>query len=220
MFLGCFMDKKCGSIYCYSFSLFIARIHWCVYSLENGQEKIEFYNNRRFIVADTYGYIHTRGLEKTDQEIHKRFLSLHVSKKSCYIDVDNREQFAALKKIINKGDLVIIDNAISIGKNEYDIMKRWYELRDTGADVQVLSIPHLDTRLSISKAGDISTADMIMEALRDITVEVMSFRKEKQMKGILDAKTKGIRFGRVMDELPPEFDHYAAICATRRPLMR
>ena len=83
------------------------------------------------------------------------------------------------------------------------ILEEWRRITKViGADIQVLDMPLLDTR--------IEGANLVGKFIADIVLQVLSFVaenervniRERQMEGIRIAMEKGIKFGRPRKQLP------------------
>lgn len=108
-----------------------------------------------------------------------------------------RPGYEALLKIIKKEDILFIHGIDRLGRNYDEIIENWHVInRKTEADIVVLDMPLLDTR--VNKNG------LTGKFLSDIVLQILSYfaqlEKEKinqrQREGIAAAKKRGVKFGR------------------------
>lgn len=90
-----------------------------------------------------------------------------------------------------------------LGRNYHMILEEWAKITKTiGADIKVLDMPLLDTR--------IEGKNLVGKFISDIVLQVLSFVAEnervniklRQAEGIRIAKEKGVKFGRPKAVLP------------------
>ena len=108
-----------------------------------------------------------------------------------------RPGYEALLKIIKKEDILFIHGIDRLGRNYDEIIENWHVInRKIEADIVVLDMPLLDTR--VNKNG------LTGKFLSDIVLQILSYfaqlEKEKinqrQREGIAAAKKGGFKFGR------------------------
>ncbi len=158
-----------------------------------------------------YGYVRvssiTQNIDRQMDEMHKH----GIKEKSIYIDYESgknfeRKNYQRLVKKLKKGDLVIIKSIDRLGRNYDMIIDEWKRITiDIDADIQVIDMPLLDTRIK----GD----NLVGKFISDIVLQVLSFVaqnereniKSRQAEGIKLAKEKGVLFGRPKVSLPDNF---------------
>ena len=108
-----------------------------------------------------------------------------------------RPGYEALLKIIKKEDILFIHGIDRLGRNYDEIIENWHVInRKIEADIVVLDMPLLDTR--VNKNG------LTGKFLSDIVLQILSYfaqlEKEKinqrKREGIAAAKKGGVKFGR------------------------
>ncbi|WP_195267491.1 recombinase family protein [Eubacterium sp. 1001713B170207_170306_E7] len=108
-----------------------------------------------------------------------------------------RPGYEALLEKIKKEDILFIHGIDRLGRNYDEIIENWNLInRKNGADIVVLDMPLLDTR--VNKNG------LTGKFLSDIVLQILSYfaqlEKEKinqrQKEGIAAAKKRGVKFGR------------------------
>lgn len=156
-----------------------------------------------------YAYIRvSTKTQKIDRQ-YEKIKGLGIDDRFIYVDREsgkdfNRTNYQKLIKKLKKDDLLIVKSIDRLGRNYQMILEEWTRITKTiGADIKVLDMPLLDTR--------IEGRNLVGKFISDIVIQVLSFVaenernniKERQAEGIRIAKEKGIRFGRPKAITPP-----------------
>ena len=156
-----------------------------------------------------YAYIRVSTKQQKIDRQYEEIKELKIDDKYIYIDKESGKDFdrTNYKKLINKlkkDDLLIIKSIDRLGRNYEMIIEEWsYITKTIEADIKVLDMPLLDTRIK----GD----NLVGKFISDIVLQVLSFVaenernniKERQAEGIRIAKEKGVKFGRPKVPTPP-----------------
>lgn len=162
-----------------------------------------------------YGYIR---VSTSNQNIDRQFEAIvneGICIKNIYIDYEsgkdfNRQNYQKLLRKIKKNDLIVIKSIDRLGRNYNMIIDEWRLItKEKQADIKVLDMPLLDTRVK----GD----NLVGKFISDIVLQVLSFVaqnereniKQRQAEGIKIAKEKGVKFGRPQVKLPANFNEIA-----------
>ena len=157
-----------------------------------------------------YGYIRVSTREQNEDRQLIALKEYNISEKNIFMDKQsgkdfNRKQYKRLLKRIKENDVIIVKSIDRLGRNYEEIIEQWrYITKIKKADIMVIDMPILDTRRG---------KDLMDTFLSDIVLQVLSFVAEnerdnirqRQAEGIAAAKAKGIKFGRPMIALPPNF---------------
>ena len=151
-------------------------------------------------------YAYARTLQK-GQSLNKQlqaFAQFGVPKSNIYVDekAGTSTSYGELLQVLKRGDLLIIKTLTALGDNYGAISTEWSRITGTlGANICVLDMPALDTRLGSS-----------MEVVSSAVVQLLNFCDEKarkqsalQAKGIQSAKQRGVKFGRPTKQYSNEF---------------
>ena len=151
-------------------------------------------------------YAYARALQK-GQSLNKQTLAFSqfgIQRADVFSDEqpNQRTEYGKLLDILKRGDLLVIKTLTSLGDNYGAIATEWSRITGTlGADICVLDMPALDTRLGSS-----------MEVVSSAVVQLLNFCDEKarkqsalQAKGIQSAKQRGVKFGRPPKKYSDEF---------------
>ena len=96
------------------------------------------------------------------------------------------------------------------------ILEEWRRITKViGADIQVLDMPLLDTRIEGNNLVGKFIADIVLQVLSFVAENERVNIRERQMEGIRIAMEKGVRFGRPRKELPPNTKEILDRCVGR-----
>lgn len=156
-----------------------------------------------------YGYVRwsteAQNIARQMEEMYKLGLTdefIYVDKQSCK-DFE-RENYKLLKEILKKDDLLIIKSIDRLGRNYHMILEEWARITKTiGADIKVLDMPLLDTRIEGKNLVGKFISDIVLQVLSFVAENERINIKQRQAEGIRIAKEKGVKFGRPKATLPP-----------------
>ena len=84
------------------------------------------------------------------------------------------------------------------------ILEEWARITKTiGADIKVLDMPLLDTRIEGKNLVGKFISDIVLQVLSFVAENERINIKQRQAEGIRIAKEKGVKFGRPKATLPP-----------------
>lgn len=160
-----------------------------------------------------FGYVRVSSKEQNPE---RQILALkeyfkELEDENIYIDKEsgkdfNREKYQELKKILRKGDVIVIDELDRLGRNKDMIKEELNYLKNKGVRVKILNIP---TTLVDLPEGNSWIIDMVnnilIEVLGAIAEEERNRIRERQKEGIAIAKKQGKYKGRKKSELPKSF---------------
>jgi DNA invertase Pin-like site-specific DNA recombinase len=116
-----------------------------------------------------------------------------------------RPQYKALVKRLKPADLIYILSIDRLGRNYDEIQSQWRTLtKEKGADIAVIDMPLLDTRLNKDLMGTF-IADLVLQILSFVAHTERDHIKQRQAEGIAAAKAKGVLFGRPIKKPPENF---------------
>lgn len=164
---------------------------------------------------NTYAYVR---VSTKDQNVDRQLAALkpfHIPGRNIYIDHQSgktfeREEYRKLMKKLKEGDLLIVKSIDRLGRNYDEILIQWQKItKDIKADICVLDMELLDTRV---KNGDLTgklIADLVLQILAYVAQTEREFIHKRQAEGIAAAKAKGKKLGRKAVALPAGFE---AVC--------
>ena len=156
-----------------------------------------------------YAYIRVSTKQQCIDRQYEEIKALGIEEKCIYIDKESgkdfiRTEYQKLIKKIKKDDLLIIKSIDRLGRNYHTILEEWAKITKTiGADIKVLDMPLLDTRIKGENLVGKFISDIVLQVLLFVAENERTNIKQRQADGIRIAKEKGIKFGRAKKELPP-----------------
>ena len=116
-----------------------------------------------------------------------------------------RPGWRRLLKKLKPGDTLIVKSIDRLGRNYDEILEQWRCItKEKRAAVVVLDMPLLDTRLGRDLTGTL-IADIVLQLLSYVAQTEREFIRRRQAEGIAAAKARGVRFGALPKEKPPQF---------------
>lgn len=155
-----------------------------------------------------YAYIRVSTKQQKIDRQYEEIKVLGIDNKHIYIDKESgkdfdRSNYQRLIKKIKKDDLLIIKSIDRLGRNYHMILDEWSRITKTiGADIKVLDMPLLDTRIEGKNLVGKFISDIVLQVLSFVAKNERNNIKQRQAEGIRIAKEKGVRFGRPNKVLP------------------
>ncbi len=156
-----------------------------------------------------YAYIRISTKQQKIDRQYEEIKTLGVDDKYIYVDKDSgkdfdRTNYQKLIKKIKKDDLLIIKSIDRLGRNYSMILEEWSHItKIIGADIKVLDMPLLDTRIEGKNLVGKFISDIVLQILSFVAENERANIKQRQAEGIKIAKEKGVRFGRPNAITPP-----------------
>jgi DNA invertase Pin-like site-specific DNA recombinase len=157
-----------------------------------------------------YGYIRVSSTDQNEARQRIAMNELGIPPAQLFMDKQSgkdfdRPQYKALVKKLKPGDLLYVLSIDRLGRSYTEIQNQWRIItKDVGADVAVLDMPLLDTRLNKDLMGTF-IADLVLQILSFVAQSERENIKKRQTEGIAAAKAKGVRFGRDAIPVPEDF---------------
>ena len=156
-----------------------------------------------------YAYIRVSTKQQKIDRQYEEIKNLDIDDKHIYIDKESgkdfdRTNYQKLIKKLKKDDLLIVKSIDRLGRNYHMILDEWSKITKTiGADIKVLDMPLLDTRIEGKNLVGKFISDIVLQVLSFVAENERNNIKERLMEGIRIAKEKGVRFGRPNVVTPP-----------------
>ena len=156
-----------------------------------------------------YAYIRVSTKYQNIDRQYEEIKALDIDDRYIYIDRESgkdfdRTKYQKLIKKLKKDDLLIIKSIDRLGRNYHMILEEWSRITKTiGADIKVLDMPLLDTRIEGKNLVGKFISDIVLQVLSFVAENERSNIKQRQAEGIRIAKEKGVKFGRPKAILPP-----------------
>lgn len=159
---------------------------------------------------NTYGYVR---VSTQDQNEDRQMIAMRqagVERSHIYMDKQsgkdfNRPNYKRMVKRLREGDLLYILSIDRLGRNYEEIQNQWRIItKEKKVDIVVIDMPLLDTRRDKNLLGTF-ISDMVLQLLSFVAQNERENTKVRQAQGIAAAKARGVKFGRPVKEVPPEF---------------
>ena len=156
-----------------------------------------------------YAYIRVSTKHQNIDRQFEEIKALGIDDKYIYIDKESgkdfdRTKYQKLIKKLKKDDLLIIKSIDRLGRNYRMILEEWSRITKTiGADIKVLDMPLLDTRIEGKNLVGKFISDIVLQVLSFVAENERINIKQRQAEGIRIAKEKGVKFGRPKATLQP-----------------
>ena len=156
-----------------------------------------------------YAYIRVSTKQQKIDRQYEEIKALGIDDKYIYVDKEsgkdfNRTNYQKLVRKIKKDDLLIVKSIDRLGRNYHMILEEWaYITKTKEADIKVLDMPLLDTRIEGKNLVGKFISDIVLQVLSFVAENERNNIRERQMEGIRIAKEKGVKFGRPKVVTPP-----------------
>ena len=157
-----------------------------------------------------YGYIRvSTKTQKIDRQ-YEEIKQFGIEDKYIYVDKESgkdfdRTNYQKLIKRIKKDDLLVVKSIDRLGRNYHMILDEWsYITKTKEADIKVLDMPLLDTRIEGKNLVGKFISDIVLQVLSFVAENERNNIRERQAEGIRIAKEKGVRFGRPKATTPSD----------------
>ena len=158
-----------------------------------------------------YGYIR---VSTREQNISRQVAAMRAQKippKRIFIDrqsgVDfERPAYRQMMELLMPGDTVFIKSVDRLGRSYPEIITQWNKMMlEKKVRIVVLDMPLLDTRIMQDDAASALLSGLMLQILSYAAQAERENLKRRQAEGIVEARARGVRFGRQKMRLPNEF---------------
>lgn len=150
-----------------------------------------------------YGYVRVSTKQQHEDRQVEKLLNEGIPKERIFIDKQtgrnfNREEYKTIKRFLkdSPNSLFVVDSIDRLGRNYSEIKEEWRNItKECKADIQVLDMPLLDTRIHKDLLGTF-ISDLILQVLSFVAQQQVDKAKRDQAEGIATAKAQGKHLGR------------------------
>lgn len=159
----------------------------------------------------TYGYVRVSSKDQNEARQLAALAELNISPKNIYMDRQSgkdfdRPRYKRLMRKLKLGDLLVVQSIDRLGRNYGEILEQWRIItKEKRADMLVLDMPLLDTRVQGRDLTGTFIADLVLQILSYVAQTEREMIRKRQAEGIAAAKARGVQFGRRPKEKPPEY---------------
>lgn len=156
----------------------------------------------------THGYIRVSSKDQNEGRQIAALKEFGIAERDIYIDKQSgknfeRPEYKRLLNVIRRGDLVVVLSLDRLGRNYTEVQEQWRHIvNELGADIKVLDMPLLDTRVNSDNIDTRFVSDLVLQILSYVAQKERENIKSRQAQGIAYAKAKGKHIGRPKAEYP------------------
>lgn len=156
------------------------------------------------------GYMRVSTREQKEDRQKTALLEAGVQEKHIYMDKQSgkdfeRPQYKKMLRKLDKNTVLFVKSIDRLGRNYIDLNEQWRIItKEKGADVVVIDMPLLDTRREKNLLGTF-ISDLVLTLFSYVAENERINIKQRQAEGIIEAKNRGVRFGRPPVPLPENF---------------
>ncbi|MCL2083723.1 MAG: recombinase family protein [Oscillospiraceae bacterium] len=157
-----------------------------------------------------YGYVRVSGADQNEDRQTLALRRLGIPARRIFTDKQSgkdfdRPAYKALIKKLRPGDLLCVKSIDRLGRDYEDIQSQWRIItKERGADIAVIDMPLLDTRLNKDLMGTF-IADIVLQILSFVAQSERESILRRQAEGIETARARGVKFGRPVKKPPENF---------------
>jgi len=155
-----------------------------------------------------HGYVRVSTKEQNEGRQVSALKEFGIAERDIYIDrisgnTNSRPELDRLLNVIRKGDLVVVLSIDRLGRDYMMVQDAWkYITQVLEADVKVLDMPLLDTRVNGDSIDSRFISDLVLQILSYVAQKERENIKARQAQGIANAKAEGKALGRPKAEYP------------------
>lgn len=159
-----------------------------------------------------YGYVRISSRDQNPERQIRAMQEQQIPDADIYLDKMSgqdfsRPEYLRLMRILKKDDVLVVKSIDRLGRNYGEILEQWRKItKEIGADIQVLDMPLLNTKSSHSDLTGVFIADLVLQILAYVAETERTFIKQRQAEGIVEARQRGVQFGRRPMEHPPQYE--------------
>lgn len=150
----------------------------------------------------TYAYARVSAKDQNLERQLAAFCEFGIAQDCVFAEKESgkdfeREEYKRLLKRLKEGDLLVIQSIDRLGRSYGRIIEEWHRItKEIGADILVLDMPLLDTRVRSDSLVGRFIADVVLQVLSFVAENEREKIRARQAEGIRLAKERGVRFGR------------------------
>lgn len=121
----------------------------------------------------------------------------------------NRPEYTRLKDAIRPGDILVVHEFDRLGRNKNLTLKELEWFKKMNIQIIALNLPTManpDNNIMLETINNI-----IIELYTMMAQQELETREKRQTEGIKKAKERGVKFGRIPTEYPPEWAQIQAM---------
>lgn len=164
-----------------------------------------------------YGYVRVSSREQNIDRQMTAMKEQGIAKEKIFVDRAtgknfNRKGYKRMMRKVKPGDEIFIKSIDRLGRNYDEIITQWKIItKDKAVHIVVIDFPLLDTRKHVNGLTGTFIADLVLQVMSYVAQIERENTHKRQLKGIREARKRGVRFGRRPIAKPDNFDEVAAL---------
>ena len=164
-----------------------------------------------------YGYVRVSSREQNIDRQMTAMKEQGIAKEKIFVDRAtgknfNRKGYKRMMHKVKPGDEIFIKSIDRLGRNYDEIITQWKIItKDKAVHIVVIDFPLLDTRKHVNGLTGTFIADLVLQVMSYVAQIERENTHKRQLKGIREARKRGVRFGRRPIAKPDNFDEVAAL---------
>lgn len=156
------------------------------------------------------GYVRVSSKDQNEERQTIALRAFGVSEENILVEKQsgkdfNRPVYQKVLSMLTSRDVLVIMSIDRLGRNYSEILEQWRIItKEKQAAIVVLDMPLLDTRKGRDLTGML-ISDIVLQLLSYVAETERQFIRKRQAEGIAAAKARGVRFGALPKERPPEY---------------
>ncbi len=161
---------------------------------------------------ESYGYMRVSSKDQNEDRQVRALACYDIPSTNVYCDRQSgrdfqRPAYQKLVKRLRRGDVLYVKSIDRLGRNYEEIIQEWKKItKEKGADIVIIDMPLLDTRMDKDLLGTF-ISDLVLQVLSFVSQTEREFIHQRQTEGIAAAKLRGVKFGRPPTQLDQETLH-------------
>jgi len=159
----------------------------------------------------TYGYVRISNKDQSHDRQTNELLDCGILQNNLFIDIASgkdfeRPQYINMRKLLKRGDILIVKSIDRLGRNYDMIIQEWrYLTKDRGVNIKILDMPLLDTTLRGEDLTGVFISDLVLQILSYVAQVKRENIKQRQREGIAISRANGKHLGRPKVTYPTDF---------------
>ena len=169
-------------------------------------------------MSQAYGYVRVSTYEQHEDRQVEALRKFGIERQKIWMDKLSGKSFDRpnyqdlVHWRMKEGDLLVIKSIDRLGRNYEEILEEWrFITKILQADVVVLDMPLLDTRVEANSLVGRFIADVVLQVLSFVAQNERETTNQRQREGIAAAKARGVHMGRPRRDLPEDFQEIVAL---------
>ena len=164
-----------------------------------------------------YGYARVSSTDQNLDRQHNAFDTYNIKidkvidEKASGKNFKGRFEYLKLRKLLKKGDSLVILSLDRLGRNYIEILDEWRYLTDKKqVDIYIIDMPILNTKNNVEGLDGKFISNLVLQILAYVSQRERENIITRVKQGMENAKKRGVKIGRPQAECDLDLFHQAA----------